>query len=76
LGFRWGGRGRGGSYGRGRGWRTGFRPGRGRGAYVVSSDTQDQEIDSLKAQAEQLSDTLQELQVRLSALESENEETE
>jgi hypothetical protein len=76
LAFRWGGRGRRRGYGRGRGWRAEFRPVRGRGAYVVSNDTQDQEIDLLKTQAEDLGNTLQELQVRLSALESEDKEKE
>jgi hypothetical protein len=73
LGFRRGGRGRGRGYSRGRGWRSGFGSGRGRGDYVVSSETQDQEIDSLKAQAAELGNALQEIQARLSALEPEDE---
>jgi len=71
-GFHRGGRGRG--FGQGRGGRAGFWSGGGRGAYVVSTGIQDQDIDSLKEQAEELGNALQELQARLSELEPEDEE--
>jgi len=74
LGFRWGGRG----FGRGRGKRNrskvGFWPGRSRGGYAVSRGTQDQDIDSLKAQADELNNALLEIQARLNELEPEDKE--
>jgi len=74
LGFRWSGRGN----GRRRGWcnryNADFWPGRGRGADVVSSGTQDQDIGALKKQAEEMQNTLREVQARLNELAPEDEE--
>ncbi|MEW6717473.1 MAG: DUF5320 domain-containing protein [Chloroflexota bacterium] len=65
-GFRWGGRGRGWGYR----FNAGFWPGRGRGVFAAPPVSQDQEIDSLKAQAQELQDALQEIRVRLDKLEA------
>jgi hypothetical protein len=70
LGFRWGGRGS----GRGRGWwnrsNAGFWSGRGRGGFVAPAVSQDQDIDSLKAQAQELQNALRGIQDRLNKLEA------
>lgn len=69
-GFRRGGRG----CGRGRNNRfdAGFRPGRARGIYLVSSG--DQDIETLKLQTQELQSMLQGLQTRLAELEPEDKE--
>jgi hypothetical protein len=62
----------------GRGWRnrfnTGFWPGRGGGRFFVQSTVQDQDLDSLRAQTQELANALQEIQNRLTTLEPENTE--
>ena len=67
---RWG-RGRGNR--RGLGWRNrsnaGFWPIRGRGGLAVLPDAQDQDIDSLKAQIQELQTTLNVVQNRLDQFE-------
>ena len=67
-GFRAGGRGFG-----GRGWRNRqYGPGWpewSRARFTVPPMSQDQDIDSLKAQAQELKDRLQEVQTRLDGLE-------
>lgn len=71
FGLRRGGRGLG---NRGsRGWRNrsnaGFWPGRGRGGLAILPDAQDQDINSLKAQIQDLQTTLEEVQNRLDQFE-------
>lgn len=71
FGLRRGGRGFG---NRGsRGWRNrsnaGFWPGRGRGGLAVLPDAEDQDVDSLKAQIQELQTTLEEVQNRLDQIE-------
>jgi hypothetical protein len=65
LGFRWAGRGR----GRGNRFNAGLWPEWGRGRFFAQPISQDQEVDSLKAQAEELQNTLQAIQNRLAELE-------
>jgi hypothetical protein len=69
FGFRRWGRGNRGS----RGWRNrlnaGFWPGRGRGGIDIYSDAQDQDVGSLKAQMQELQNTLKEVQNRLDQFE-------
>ena len=69
FGFRrggWGNR-------RSRGWRNrsnaGFWPGRGRGGFDIIPNAQDQDIGSLKAQLQELQNTLKEVQNRLDQFE-------
>ena len=66
-GFRWGGRGR---FRRNR-LNAGTWPGRSRDRLFARSVSQDQDADSLKAQAEELQNALQETQTRLAELEAE-----
>jgi len=71
LGFRRGCRGLGNR--RSRGWRNrsnaGFWSGSGRGNLAVFPDDQDQDIDSLRAQMQELQTTLEEVQNRLDQFE-------
>jgi hypothetical protein len=67
LGFRWGGRGR----GRGRRANTGYRQGPGRGRFSSQPVSKDQEAGFLKAQAEELQKTLQDIQSRIDKLDAE-----
>jgi hypothetical protein len=69
FGFRrggWGNR-------RSRGWwnrsNAGFWPGRGRGGIGIIPDAQDQDIDSLKAQLQELQNSIKEVQNRLDQFE-------
>lgn len=69
FGFGRGGRGN----RRSRGWRNrsnaGFQPGRRRGGIDLNPDAQDQDIGSLKAQLQELQNTLNEVQNRLDQFE-------
>lgn len=74
LGFRWGGRGCGRGYGRvynrGYHFRANFRPEQSNVTIPTPSASQEQEIDSLKAQAQELQNVLQQIQERLDQLEA------
>ena len=62
-GFRRGGRGRGGRRGRNNHFDAGFRPGRARGIYLVSSG--DQDIETLKLQTQELQSMLRLTTIRI-----------
>ena len=69
-GFRWGGRGRGGGRGRRNRFNADFWPGRGRAAFAVPGVPPEDDVESLKVQAQELQNALQEIQARLEKLEA------
>lgn len=64
--------------GSGRGWRNrfnaGFWPEQGRGRFSAQPMSQDQEVDTLRAQTQELQNTLQGIQARLTELEPKDKE--
>ncbi len=64
--------------GRGRGWGNRFNAdfwsGQGGGRFFAQPISQDQNVDSLKAQAQELQNALQGLQARLAELEADDKE--